>query len=89
MLPSCRQVAEQLSENIDKPLTGMRWLKLKIHLLMCAYCRRYGKQMNLSANTIRLADKERCPNEALKEKLLQHYRECHDSEQTSNDKSKD
>ena len=77
MLPTCRQVAEQLSENIDKPLTGMRWLKLKLHLLMCAYFRRYGKQIDLSAKTVKLTEKPIEPNEALKQRLLQHYRDCH------------
>ena len=76
MLPTCRQVAEQLSEHIDQPLTGMRWLKLKLHLLLCAYCRRYGQQIKMSANTINLIANKNTHNEALKEKLLQHYREC-------------
>ena len=76
MLPSCKQVAEQLSENIDQPLTGMSWLKLKLHLLMCAYCRRYGNQIEISAKTINLLGSEQKPSEALKQKMLQHYRDC-------------
>ena len=77
MLPSCRQVAEQLSENIDQPLTGVRWLKMKLHLLICDYCRRYGKQIELSAKTTNLVKPEVEEDDALKQKLLQHYRDCH------------
>jgi len=52
MLPSCKQIAEQASENIDQPLSGMRWFKAKLHLLMCGYCRRYSKQMALSSQVV-------------------------------------
>lgn len=89
MLPNCREVAEQLSENIDKPLTGMRWLKLKLHLLMCSYCRRYSKQIDLSAKTVKLNEKSIKPNEVLKQKLLQEYRECYGDKKHSGDESQD
>ncbi len=52
MLPSCKEVAQLASENIDTPVKGNRWLKMKLHLMMCTYCRRYNKQMNLTQETI-------------------------------------
>ncbi len=75
MLPSCRHVAEQLSENIDKPVTGIRWLRLKIHLWICEGCRRYGDQMELTSNTINMLSSQKKPSEELKSKLIQQYRQ--------------
>lgn len=78
MLPTCKQVAEQLSENIDQPVKGLKWLKLKLHLLICVYCRRYGKQLELSSKTINLVDtKEYQPDQALKEIMMQRFKDCH------------
>ncbi|TQV89155.1 hypothetical protein [Aliikangiella coralliicola] len=85
MLPSCKQVAEQLSENIDQPVTGFRWLKLKLHLLMCAYCRRYGSQIEISSKTINLMGQEKKPSEALKEKMMAHYRDCRCDDKDDNE----
>ena len=77
MLPTCKQVAEQLSDNLDEPLTGIKWLKLKLHLLMCVYCKRYAKQLALSATTIGLLEQATTPSQALHDKIIQHYKDCH------------
>lgn len=52
MLPSCKEVAQLASDNLDTPLKGNRWLKMKLHLLMCTYCRRYNKQMGITQKTV-------------------------------------
>ena len=52
MLPSCKEVAELASENLDNPVKGRRWLKFKLHLMMCTYCRRYKKQMGITKKTV-------------------------------------
>lgn len=44
-MPSCRDVAERLSREQDEAAPGRRTLALRIHLLMCGYCRRYGRQL--------------------------------------------
>jgi len=81
MLPSCKQVAEQLSENMEQPITGLSWFKLKLHLIMCQVCRLYGKQIELSAKTVNLLDSKETPSQALKQEILQHYRDCHGKKQ--------
>ena len=83
MLPTCKQVAEQLSENIDQPVRGFKWLKLKLHLIMCKYCRLYGVQIELSSKTIKSLEEKTFPSEAVKEKALVHYRE-HQTEKEYN-----
>ncbi|MDH5433995.1 MAG: hypothetical protein OEY19_08615 [Gammaproteobacteria bacterium] len=80
MLPTCREVAEQLSENIDKPISGFRWFKLKLHLLMCVYCRRYDKQLNITSKAIKLSELTKAPNKELGKLLtsffIQNHAEC-------------
>jgi hypothetical protein len=81
MLPKCRHVAEQLSEDFDEPITGFKRFKLKLHLLICVYCRRYGKQIQLSSNTVKLIEKDAKPkpSDALKETMLARFRKsCSD-----------
>jgi len=77
MLPSCKQVAEQVSENIDEPLTGMRWLKVKMHLLMCAYCRRYNQQIKLSSQVVAELSQSQEVDQALQQNVEQCYRHLH------------
>jgi len=43
--PSCRQASRLQSEGMDRPLTFLEGLGLRIHLLLCKWCRRYGKQL--------------------------------------------
>ncbi len=76
MLPKCREVAEQLSENIDQPVTGFKRFKLKLHLLLCAYCRRYGKQIELSSDTLNSIDKNNKPkpSDSFKASMISRYK---------------
>ena len=74
---SCRQVAEKLSENIDKPLTGSTWLKVQFHLFICRICRLYGEQIEITDDTIKSVDAEAVPNEEVREKVESNYRELH------------
>ena len=77
MLPTCKQVAEQSSEDIDEPLTGIKWLKMKVHLLICAYCRRYRNQMELSSQTVNELEQKNTPSEELTQNIEECYRETY------------
>jgi len=74
---SCKQAAEQLSNNIDEPLTGMKWVKLKIHLIMCSYCRLYGKQIEITNNTVKCVEPDIEPNEQTRKNVESGFRELH------------
>jgi len=74
---SCKQVAEKLSENLDRPLTGTTWLKVKFHLLMCHLCRLYGKQIEITNNTVKKVDADREASAELRENVENSYRELH------------
>jgi hypothetical protein len=43
--PSCREASRLQSEALDRPLSFRRRLGLRIHLLLCKWCRRYGRQL--------------------------------------------
>ena len=43
--PNCRAAARAQSEMLDHPLTWSRRLGLWFHVLICRWCRRYGRQL--------------------------------------------
>ncbi|GAB6067120.1 hypothetical protein JCM13664_04380 [Methylothermus subterraneus] len=44
---TCRQAVELLSKALDVPLSVRERLALRLHLWLCALCRRYARQLNL------------------------------------------
>lgn len=45
LLPTCRQVSKLQSDVLDQHLPLPKRLGLRLHLLVCKWCRRYGKQI--------------------------------------------
>ena len=43
--PTCPEVVRILSLGMDKQLSLMMRMKLRIHYLMCSFCERYMKQL--------------------------------------------
>jgi len=43
--PNCRQAGRLQSEALDHKLPVLQHIGLRIHLLLCKWCRRYGKQI--------------------------------------------
>jgi len=43
--PRCPQVIRILSLGMDKELSLLTRIKLRIHYLMCSFCKRYAKQL--------------------------------------------
>jgi anti-sigma factor RsiW len=41
----CRDIAEQASDYVDGQLSWRRQLAVRLHLVMCLFCRRYTRQM--------------------------------------------
>jgi hypothetical protein len=42
---NCRDASRTQSEQMEKPLPMMKRAGLFVHLLMCKWCRRYGRQI--------------------------------------------
>ena len=45
LMPSCRQVARIQSDALERPLGVSQRLGMWLHLLVCKWCRRYGRQI--------------------------------------------
>jgi hypothetical protein len=43
--PPCQDVVRLASELMDHPLPLRRWLALRLHVLVCALCERYRRQL--------------------------------------------
>lgn len=81
MFSRCKDIAEQLSHNIDEPVTGLKALKLKFHLLICLYCRRYAKQIGLCAKTLERFNQQKKhaqqPSAILEEQVISDYKQLY------------
>jgi hypothetical protein len=73
LLPSCRDASRLQSEALDKELSLSKRFGLSLHLLVCKWCRRYGKQIRF----VRQAAHERPDNlaEGVPQKLSVEARE--------------
>lgn len=59
--PTCREAARLQSEGLDRPLGLRQRIGLKIHLVLCRWCRRYGEQIGFLRSVARRHDKpEHC-----------------------------
>ena len=65
--PSCKEVNRLQSAALDRKLTLRQRLGLRFHLVLCKWCRRYGKQIIfLRSTTQRYAqDDQRSPPQVL------------------------
>lgn len=43
--PSCKEASRLQSEALDHPLSISQRIGLRIHVALCKWCRRYGKQL--------------------------------------------
>ena len=59
--PSCRDATRLQSEALDRPLGLGQRIGLRIHLVLCKWCRRYGKQIGfLRSAAHRHEEHEQC-----------------------------
>ena len=52
LLPTCRQASRLQSDALDKPVSLSRRIGLRFHLLLCKWCRRYGKQIRFLRDAV-------------------------------------
>ena len=53
---SCRRATELAAKELDAPLTAKERWTLRIHLLICVWCRRYRQQIGILRKAARLRD---------------------------------
>lgn len=75
VMPSCQEISEMVSASMDRELPLRKRIAIRMHVYMCALCRRYEKQLHLLRKGFRLyADPqgnttERSLSPAAKERL--------------------
>ena len=42
---TCKQASQLLSQSLDRPLTRGERFRLRFHLLICRFCKRFGQQI--------------------------------------------
>jgi hypothetical protein len=57
---NCKQASELVSQSLDRPLTITERMSVRIHLLICKACARFGRQLAIMQVTIKkfIADTE-------------------------------
>jgi len=50
---NCRESVRLQSGALDRPLPPLQRLGLRIHLFLCVWCRRYGKQIRFLRSIVR------------------------------------
>ncbi len=51
-LLTCQEVANLASDYLDKHTDGKLSLKIRVHLMMCANCRRFVKHLQLTSTAV-------------------------------------
>lgn len=50
--PTCREVHRLVSEGMDRKLTMLERLRMRLHLVMCEACTLFNRQMALMRNAM-------------------------------------
>jgi hypothetical protein len=63
LLPSCREAIRLQSDALDQPLSPVQRTGLRIHLWLCKWCRRYGRQIRFLRAAARAHPDQLCRHE--------------------------
>ncbi len=50
---SCKQASQLISQSLDRSLTLRERITLKLHLIICKYCKRFSQQVQTLRNAMR------------------------------------
>lgn len=56
LMPNCRQAIRLQSDALERPLGRSQRIGLRIHLWLCVWCRRYGRQIGFLRSVARKCD---------------------------------
>ncbi len=69
VIPTCRDMAELVTDYIEGGLTVRGWLAARLHLLLCGACRHYFDQMRRPIGLLRRGAPA-APADAVEERVL-------------------
>lgn len=70
---NCREITEHTSDFLDATLPWRVRVQVRLHLMMCRFCREYVRQMALLTRTLRRLPPQGPPDE-LQNELLAQFR---------------
>lgn len=74
---TCAEATRLLSDALDRPLPLGRRLGLRLHLLVCRWCDRYGRQLRFIRDALRRrAEPPDLTGDALSPEAREHLRRC-------------
>jgi hypothetical protein len=76
---NCREVSMRVSQSMDKELSLSQKLGVRLHLMMCCYCARFGRQLTMIRRVMH-GEKDSLQHQKMdertKEKLRKIMKEC-------------
>jgi hypothetical protein len=63
--PNCREAIRLQSESLDRPLSWPKSIGLRIHLVLCIWCSRYGRQIKFLRTAAQRCDHDHEPKQIL------------------------
>jgi hypothetical protein len=63
--PNCKEAIRLQSEALDHPLPRIQRIGLRMHLALCAWCSRYGKQIKFLRAAAQQCDHDHAPAQTL------------------------
>lgn len=81
---SCKEASQIISQSLDRQLTMRERFALKLHLLICKYCKQFSQQLQTIRNALKIAsttiendDTIKMPSET-KKRLIQSIESSYD-----------
>lgn len=62
--PNCQDAIRLQSDALDRPLSVSQRVGLRLHLLLCKWCRRYGRQLRFLRAAVQGQPDKLCQHEA-------------------------
>ena len=73
---SCKEITERASDFLDGTLPWPVRLQVRLHLMMCRFCREYVRQLSLVVRSLRRLPRE-APSPETQRELLSLFRAQH------------
>jgi hypothetical protein len=78
--PPCHRITQLLSLSLDHPLPARKRFLIKVHFLICVWCRRYGRQLQLLRKYGRALAEDPPLDQRLSPEARQRLHRCFEAE---------
>jgi len=63
--PNCKEATRLQSDALDRPLSRFQRIGLRIHLALCVWCKRYGKQIKFLRTAAQHCEHDHSPEQTM------------------------